>query len=189
VYCRASVTGLDVWIQRLRIAAARPHLPPGGHVLDVGCADGALFRRCRTRIASGVGIDPRTGDGWVEGPYERRCGHFPDAVGDGERFDAVVMLAVVEHLGEEEFARWAAAVPEVVVPGGRLVITTPAPVVDRILDAGIKLRLLDGMEAHQHHGFDPRRVPDIFSGPRTELEQRRRFEFGLNHLFVFSVAG
>ncbi|MGI8937147.1 MAG: class I SAM-dependent methyltransferase [Iamia sp.] len=182
------MTGLDLFIQRLRIAAALEHLPANGHVLDVGCGDGAFFRQGSSKVASGVGIDvlaPQ--EEWVFGPFERRTGSFPEKVGDGERFDAVVMLAVVEHLRDHELARWASAVPEVVEPGGKLIITTPSPVVDRILDAGIKLRLLDGMEAHQHHGFDPRQVPDLFTGPTLHLEHRRRFELGLNHLFVFRV--
>ena len=180
------MTGLDVYLQRLRIGAALPWIPSGGHVLDVGCADGALFREGRSRISSGVGIDELTSDTWVEGPYHRRIGSFPGSLQQGEQFDAVVMLAVVEHLSSSELERWAMAVPPALRPGGRLVITTPSPVVDHILAVGIRLRLLDGMEAHQHHGFDPRDVPKIFSVPGLHLERQRRFELGLNHLFVFS---
>jgi len=181
------VTGLDVYLQKLRIKAALPWIPTGGHVLDVGCADGALFRVGASRIASGVGIDLLDSHEWTEGKYERRTGSFPAALHCGEQFNAVVMLAVVEHLSDSELLRWAEAVPEALLPGGRLIITTPSPVVDHILEMGIRLRLLDGMEAHQHHGFDPRDVPKHFSQPRMKLEQQRRFELGLNHLFVFSV--
>jgi SAM-dependent methyltransferase len=156
-------------------------------VLDVGCANGALFELGRQRIASGVGIDPAPGDAWVEGDYERRTGHFPDAVQPGEQFDAIVMLAVVEHVPDEELKRWSRAIPETLRVGGRLIITTPSPLVDHILRVGIRLRLLDGMEAHQHHGFDPEDVPRVFSGARMRLAQRRRFQFGLNNLFVFAA--
>ncbi len=156
-------------------------------MLDVGCADGALFRHGRPRIGSGVGIDVRPTEAWVDGPYERRMGRFPDAVRPEERFDAVVMLAVVEHVPAAEIAEWAAAVPRLLRPGGRLVITVPSPVVDHILHAGIRLRLLDGMEAHEHHGFDPGDVPSLFSVPGLTLDRRRRFELGFNHLFVFSA--
>ena len=156
-------------------------------MLDVGCADGALFGQGRSRIASGVGIDTRETDVWVEGQYERRTGRFPDDVRAGERFDAVTMLAVVEHLPGNEITRWATAVPDVLRPRGRLIITAPSPMVDHILHVGIRLRLLDGMEAHEHHGFDPRDVPTIFSVPGVTLERQRRFELGLNNLFVFSA--
>jgi SAM-dependent methyltransferase len=132
-----------------------------------------------------VGIDIARPDQWPAGPFEFRAGEFPGAVRDGEVFDCVVMLAVVEHVADEQLADWADAVSRLVRPGGRLIITTPSPVVDRILDAGIRLRLLKGMEAGQHHGFDPRRVPAIFGSQHLRLGHQSRFELGLNHLFVF----
>jgi 2-polyprenyl-3-methyl-5-hydroxy-6-metoxy-1,4-benzoquinol methylase len=180
---------LDYYLQRRRVEVALGWIRPGSRVLDVGSADGALFRLGRDRIASGVGLDTVASDATLEGPYELRTGAFPDAVGADEQFDAVVMLAVVEHVRDDELERWAAAIPKIVRPAGRLIITTPSPLVDAILEAGIKLRLLDGMEVHQHHGFDPRTVPVIFSVDGVRLEARRRFELGLNHLFVFAVGG
>src|SRR5688500_14614060 len=104
------MNSLDHHLQRRRIAAALPWIPIGGHVLDVGCADGALFRLAGSRIASGVGVDTRDGDSWVEGSYVRRTGRFPDVIRSEERFDAVVMLAVVEHVFDDELAQWAKAV-------------------------------------------------------------------------------
>jgi hypothetical protein len=183
------VNGVDRYLQRLRINAALPWIPSGGHVLDVGTADGALFDSAGSRIASGVGIDPEESTAWVPGPFERRTAGFPDAVQEGETFDAIVMLAVIEHVEGPELTRWAAAVPGMLRSNGRLVITVPSPLVDHILVVGKKLRLLDGMETHQHHGFDPTEVPAIFSGPRMRLTRRQRFELGLNHLFVFSATG
>lgn len=178
---------LDRHLQKRRIDAALPWITPGAHVLEVGCADGALFRRGHSRIASGLGVDTLEYDDWPGNGYERRVGTFPEALRPGERFDAIVMLAVVEHVASDELARWATSVPEILRPDGRLVITVPSPMVDHILHVGIRLRVIDGMEAHEHHGFDPKHVPAIFAGPGLRLERRRRFELGLNHLFVFSA--
>lgn len=180
--------GLDRHLQKRRIQVALPWIPPGAHVLDVGCADGALFRLGRSKIPSGVGIDTRESETWAGEAYERRLGKFPDDLGPGDKFDAVAMLAVVEHVAAEELTRWAEAVPTILRPEGRLVITTPSPMVDHILDAGIKLRVIDGMEAEEHHGFDPGEVPDIFAVAGMRLEHTSRFELGLNHLFVFSAS-
>ena len=176
---------LDRHLQKRRVAVASPWIRAGSHVLDVGCADGALFRLV-PQIASGVGIDTSPSDGFPDGPFEARSAAFPDAVAADDRFDAIVMLAVVEHVPVSELGRWADAVRGALRPNGRLIVTTPSPVVDRILDAGIKLRLLDGMDVESHHGFDPSVVPEVFADGGLVLEHRRRFELGLNHLFVFT---
>jgi SAM-dependent methyltransferase len=176
---------LDYYLQRLRIDAALRWIRPGSRVLDVGCADGALFSRAGARIRSGVGIDIDGTRAWSHGEFARRVGRFPDAVAETERFDAVVMLAVVEHVSSGELDDWAAAMPAVLDAGGRLIVTAPSPLVDPILHVGRRLRLLDGMEAEQHHGFDPRRLADVFTVPGIELEHRQRFELGMNHLCVF----
>src|SRR5437764_5871104 len=97
----------DRALQRWRIAKALPWIRPGSHVLDVGCAAGELFREGRERIASGVGIDMRDCGDWLGGDVERRIGAFPDAVHDDETYDAVVMLAVVEHVAEDDLRGWA----------------------------------------------------------------------------------
>lgn len=47
-----------------------------------------------------------------------------------------------------------------------------------------RLHLADGMSLDEHHGFDPRRTPDIFRPCGFALEHRGRFQLGLNYLFV-----
>jgi hypothetical protein len=58
--------------------------------------------------------------------------------------------------------------------------------VDRLLDILLHLRLAHGMAVEEHHGFNPRSVPEIF-GSRGELLliRHRKFQLGLNNLFVF----
>lgn len=179
------MNGVDRYLRTLRIRAALPWIPSGGHVLDIGCGDGALFRAPDSPIGSGVGIDQVEGGEWVDRSFERRIGEFPDVVRAGESFDAVVLLAVIEHVSHDELTRWAAAIGGMLRPDGRLVITVPSPLVDHILVVGKKLRVLHGIATHQHHGFDPAQVPAIFAAGGLALTHHRRFELGLNHLFVF----
>ena len=176
---------LDRELQRQRIAKALPFIPTGSSVLDIGCSHGAFFAAAGDRVETGVGIDLQKPDSWVDGPYELRVGEFPDVLEPGETFDAIVALAVVEHVPREGLEIWAKAIPDLLTPGGRLIMTTPSPKVDEILHVLIKLRILDGMEAHEHYGFDPRTVPEIFGSDALVLEKRARFQLGLNHLFVF----
>src|SRR3989442_14316616 len=88
----------DRVLQRWRIAKAAPYLAPGARVLDVGCADGALFGVLGGRIAGGVGIDPelaRPG----EGERVRLVrGHFPDDLPDVGTVDPITLLAVFQQL-------------------------------------------------------------------------------------------
>ena len=176
----------DRFLQRRRIAQARRWIRPGSRLLDVGTSDGALFAAAGDLLAGGVGIDPEPVPPPRADPrFELRAGFFPDAVGDGERYDAITMLAVVEHIETDELKKWAEAAYEHLTEGGRVVMTIPSPAVDTILHIGIRLRLLDGIEAHQHHGFRPDDVVPLFAGAGLTLEHRGRFQLGLNNLFVF----
>jgi 2-polyprenyl-3-methyl-5-hydroxy-6-metoxy-1,4-benzoquinol methylase len=176
---------VDRFLQHKRIAQALRWISAGGHVLDIGCADGALFRQASSLIKSGIGIDPDEPSDWPPGSYEFRQGRFPDALDGADGFDTITMLAVIEHVPSEIRKSWFETVTAVLNPGGRLIITVPAPAVDRLLDIGIRLHLLHGMDAESHHGFDPRVIPKELSMPTMRLLQASRFELGLNHLYVY----
>jgi SAM-dependent methyltransferase len=180
---RSHVTWLDRLLQQWRIRVARRQLPPGSRVLDIGTHDGALFRLARAR---GMGIDPELlavpafpGVTLVKGFFPADLPTMPD-----ESFDAVTALAVVEHVPEAELRAWAEAVARLVVPHGVLVITVPVPAVDTILHVLIRLHLIAGMEAHQHHRFRVRDVDSLFTAPLWRRIKHRTFQLGLNHLYV-----
>lgn len=175
----------DRVVQRQRIRRALHWIEPPAHVLDVGCADGVLFAVGRSRIASGVGVDVRPYEDRARGPFEYRTGDLGEVLKAGEEFTAITMLAVVEHIEETELKLWADLVPDVLAPQGRLIITVPSPLVDKILHVGMALRIFDGIEAHEHHGFQPGLVATIFESDCVVLEHRSRFQLGLNNLFVF----
>jgi hypothetical protein len=59
--------------------------------------------------------------------------------------------------------------------------------VDRILRVLMRLRILDGMETEQHYGFDPQLTAGIFTTAGLALQTARRFQFGLNNIFVFEA--
>jgi 2-polyprenyl-3-methyl-5-hydroxy-6-metoxy-1,4-benzoquinol methylase len=175
----------DHWLQRQRIAKAAPWIPRGSRVLDIGCADGALFRQLGDRIGAGVGIDSDLAQRVVHERYELIPGAFPEALAQREPFDAIALLAVLEHVPTERQADLARACARHLVTGGHLVITAPGPLVDPILDALKFLRIIDGMALEEHHGFEPSDTPRIFEPHGFQLVKARRFQLGLNHLFVF----
>jgi SAM-dependent methyltransferase len=189
------VTPLDRVLQRLRVRMALPHIPEGSRVLDVGCADGQLFRSARARIREGVGIDP---DAWPDQRHvnsERRPpdatpsyshrimrGSFPRDLSDPGPFDVIAMLAVFEHFSETDRPSVVEACHRLLRPGGLVVMTVPAPAVDRIVDVLRALHLAHGMDIEAHHGYRPDQTPAHFAGFRVLRHQP--FELGLNHLYV-----
>jgi SAM-dependent methyltransferase len=178
---------LDRVLREWRIARATSQIPPGAEVLDVGCHDGQLFRTLGPALRSGVGLDADL-VGELEGDrYRLYPGHFPDDLpGDAGPFDAVTMLAVFEHIPTEAQADVVAACWEVLKPGGVVVITVPSPLVDPMLDVMIKFRILDGMEADQHHGFVPSDLEPLFVAQGFVPTLDQTFQLGLNNLVTFT---
>ena len=173
---------LDRFGQSWRFRKACPYIPEGSRIFDVGCFDGALFRRLRKHIAFGVGIDPEPIESLEGDNYRLIRGHFPqDAPKTGD-FDVVTMLASLEHIPDKDLGEVSECCAGLLKPGGLLIITVPSPIVDQIV-AGLQfLRLADGMSIHQHYGFNPNRTPIIFEG--FELIRHEKFQLGLNNLFV-----
>jgi SAM-dependent methyltransferase len=179
------MTGLDRLLQRWRISKARPYILPGSRVLDIGCADGELFRRVRG-IDEGVGVDPDLPDPAPEVPNTVFLkGLFPEALPDDRPFDVITMLAVLEHVPIERQWTLAADCARYLVPGGHLIITVPSPVVDAILAVLRFCKLVHGMALEQHYGFDPGDTPAIFEAGGLDLVEARSFQLKVNNLFVF----
>ena len=96
------------------------------------------------------------------------------------------MLAVMEHVPPDEQPKVAAAGlrpapagrpvhPDGAVAGGRHASST----------CSIRLRLLHGMEADQHYGFEPDDLEPVGTAAGFRLLVRSTFQARLNNLFVF----
>ena len=106
-------------------AAAQRLLPPGGRVLDVGCAAGGLLALLADRASyrAGVELSPtaaaeaaRVADHVVQGSVE-------DAELPEDSFDVVVLADVLEHLVDPQSALGRAA--RWVRVGGAVIVSVP----------------------------------------------------------------
>src|SRR5262245_39438247 len=132
---------LDRVLQDWRARMARPWIRGGARVLDIGCHQGEFLRSLGGRIGPSVGLDPLAQPQTAE-RYRLVTGLFepPTAFEDGS-FDAVVMLATLEHIVDKDpLARecW-----RLLAPSGRVIITVPSRAVDGIVDVLCKVGLAD----------------------------------------------
>ncbi len=175
---------LDRVLQRWRISKVLPFIPRGGRVLDVGCADGVLYHQ-HSAIGEYVGMDPEYPPRTLGPRAHTLRGFFPADLPPGPPYDAIVMLAMLEHVPAEALQPLARACAESLRPGGRVLLTVPAPRVDDILDVLKALRLIDGMSLEEHHGYDIAQTRPLFESQGLRTHAHRSFQLGLNHLFVF----
>ena len=176
---------VDRILQRMRISKAVQHLHGCARVLDIGTHDGALFNQLDCVV--GIGIDPHLQPVTSAPHVQLIQGFFPDALPDSKPFDGIAMLAVLEHLQPDAQKALARACAASLVDGGKMVLTTPSPAVDAILDVLYFFRVIDAMgEAHDdHYGFNPVLTIPLFEQCGLRLIIHQRFQLGLNHLFVF----
>jgi SAM-dependent methyltransferase len=112
-------------INNERLLAELARLGISGRLLDVGCGPGFFLGAARDAGFEVVGVEPDANT--VETGRrigEVRHGYFPDASPAGERFDAIVMNDVLEHMPTP--GQVVAACRERLGPGGVLVLNCPS---------------------------------------------------------------
>jgi 2-polyprenyl-3-methyl-5-hydroxy-6-metoxy-1,4-benzoquinol methylase len=178
---------LDRWLQYQRLNRVLPWLKPGYKILDLGSADGTLFQVFPQASPESMGIDPTLAqDTCTSVGFRLYRGFFPEHMpANAGQFDAVVMLAVLEHIPGNQLSPFVEGIARYLRPGGRVLLTVPSPRVDGLLHILKLLRLVDGMSLEEHHGFDVESTPQLFSAPRFRLVKHQRFQLGLNNLYVF----
>jgi len=178
-------TGIDHFIAKMRFRAAYPHLNVGSRVCDLGCGlEMAFLDFAEDKIARGVGIDDQVESG-THGRWQRIHADLRGSLPfDDGQFDHVVMLAVFEHLVQPEFVVCEAF--RILVPGGSLIMTWPATMVDPILNVLHSLRLVsDEMESDEHQKRIPvSEVQRLLERAGFRKCRHEKFELGLNNLMV-----
>jgi hypothetical protein len=180
---------LDVLLQKWRMRMAIRHLPESVRLIDIGAHNGEIFEALGARLKEGFGIEPLLASPRQTANYRLEPGYFPQVLPQTTGWDAITMLAVLEHIPPAQQQLLADACWKFLRPGGLVIVTVPAPAVDHILFFLTSMKLLSGMSLEEHFGFEPEQTRSIFGEPRFRLLVHSCFQLGLNHLFVFSKEG
>ncbi len=176
---------VSLLLQRQRFLTVLPYLR--GDVLDLGCNTG----RIRAWLKPGqqyVGVDGSAGiAAWWQSTRPEVEFHLRnldcDALALGRQFDTVLMLAILEHLSWPE--NILKQMPEILKPGGHLVITTPSALGDRIHHLGAKFGVFSRAAAEEHQAqFTEQSLRQLLSSQGLAVSLYRRFMFGGNQLCV-----
>jgi SAM-dependent methyltransferase len=148
---------LEPMLADLRAQRANKLIPPplrDGRILDVGCGSFPYFLAhtsfkekfaidqipLSSNTASELKIESFTLDLEIEP-------HLPF---EDNFFEAVTLLAVVEHLDPALMAKLFKEVYRVLKPGGMVILTTPAAWSDGLLKFMARLSLVSAEEIHEH---------------------------------------
>jgi len=114
-------------VERQAAGILRKRLPEGGHVLDMGCGYGGFLETLApygyTLSAAELSATAAAHARKLVPEADIRTGSFDDLDYAAESFDAVVMLAVLEHLKDPKGA--VAQVAGWLRPGGTIMILVP----------------------------------------------------------------
>jgi hypothetical protein len=175
---------LRLWRVRIAIKSLPSQVTS---VFDIGCDDSYLLNKIDDGKILLYGCDPRLQDECSVPRGKLFRGFFPDVLNGNERpnsYDAIFALAVFEHFSEMDLINSSRKISEMLSDQGRLIVTVPHPFVDKILDILMFLRLIDGQALHEHHGFNPSTLINIFSR-HLFLREKKTFQLGLNNLYIF----
>ena len=157
-----------------------------GRLLDIGCGHYPLFLT-RSPFRGRFGIDREQGPSWRSDSAGRlqlsvvdieSSSHLPFR---DSTFDAVTMLAVVEHLDPETLPHLLIEVKRLLADGGRLVVTTPPPWSDPVLRILSRLGLSSRIELEEHQtAYTPSDLCDLVEHAGFGQPDSGLFGLGLN---------
>lgn len=148
---------LEPYLAQLRTQRANQLIPPSlreGRILDIGCGSFPYFL-AHTAFQEKFAVDqlpmPK------ETASKNRIEFFaldlnkvPSLPFENGFFNAVTLLAVVEHLNPDSLALLLKECYRVLKPGGALILTTPAAWSDGLLKFMARLSLVSAEEIHEH---------------------------------------
>ncbi|MGA2166442.1 MAG: cyclopropane-fatty-acyl-phospholipid synthase family protein [Solirubrobacteraceae bacterium] len=131
VFSRGATTLEEAQLTKRELVCTKLGLREGERLLDVGCGWGSFVLHAAARhgvSAVGITLSPnqaelarrRVAKAGMEDRVEIRLADYRDLGGDGERFDAIASIGMVEHVGASKIDQYATQLASLLDPGGRL---------------------------------------------------------------------
>lgn len=178
---------LEPILRWFRIRRVISHIPKSAVVLDVGCGRSAAFLKAISpRIKQGFGVDFKVNENIeisnIETLQVRLESQLPfkDA-----SFDVVTMLAVLEHIENEE--QILAEIHRVLVPGGKLILTVPSIWSQPILEfLAYRLKIVSEAEIRDHKRYYTSQKLRKVLIEKTGFHKfyHRYFQLGMNNFCI-----
>jgi glycosyltransferase 2 family protein len=188
-YNKGQITGLlSPILERIRLDEIRNHIDSNrNRILDFGCGYGKLAFGLLYEEYVGVDIDKNVIDSAKDihkGNNNAKFIYLDEFKNVTTRFDIIILAAVVEHVDDP--TRFIAELKEHLQDDGKIIITTPTSLANRILLIGSKFRLFSKEGVREHKSLLGKRdFIEIASRTSLRLVMYRRFELGLNQLIVY----
>jgi len=148
---------LEPTLARLRTQRANNLIPRdlrAGRILDIGCGSFPYFL-AHTAFKQKFAVDqlPMPKETAVNNQIEfftLNLNEVPHLPFEDDYFNAVTLLAVVEHLNPDSMALLFKECRRVLKPGGMVILTTPAAWSDGLLKFMARINLVSAEEIHEH---------------------------------------
>ncbi len=145
---------LEPFLAQMRAKKANQLIPANlrsGRILDIGCGSFPYFLS-HTSFKEKFAIDqqPPSGDASFIHWYSLNLDEIPKLPFQDGFFDVITMLAVIEHLDPNSLVSIFSEAYRTLVPGGVLILTTPAAWSDGILRRMAQLNLVSAEEIDEH---------------------------------------
>jgi 2-polyprenyl-3-methyl-5-hydroxy-6-metoxy-1,4-benzoquinol methylase len=175
---------IDEILQSWRFKQALAYINEYSKVLDVGCHQGELIKLLAGHISLGIGIDPTLKIEEEGNGYRLIKGRFPGDLPGEDDFNVITLLAIVEHVPQQELPLFIHNCRERLCSGGCIIITFPSPKAENILNLMKRFRLIEGLSLEEHHRMDINNLMELLTKEGFELKTRKRFQLGYNNLLV-----
>ena len=185
---------LEGYLSHLRAKKADSLIPNhhrSGSVLDIGCGTTPHFL-LTTEFKNKFCLDPvaRLGANNHDITIINSCAAKDLLTFPANNFDAVTMLAVIEHINLFRVIPILSQIHRVLKPSGCLILTTPPPWAAPILASLATLRLISAEEMAEHQPlYHHRQIHQylVYAGFSTSSIKSGFFELFLNQWF-YAVA-